>query len=102
MAFLRSELDKEKVARSEIEGKMVKTQSENDMLLLKLKDENMRKMEFFNEFLEKEEHLKKEKEDLKREKDVVMQKLKVLRGYISQLTMGGANTGYYMVLITEA
>lgn len=62
------------------------------MLLLKLKDENIRKMEFFNEFLEKEEQLKKEKEELKKEKDMVFQKLKVLRGYIAQLTTGGGNT----------
>lgn len=99
VGFLQNELEKERALRTDTEDKLVKIQSDNDMLLLKLKDENIRKMEFFNEYLEKEETLKKEKEDLKREKEVVFQKLKVLRGYIAQLTSNSGNTGYLVSLI---
>lgn len=82
-----------------MERVLVKTQDENNMMLAKIQQESISKMESFQESFEKELQFRKEKEDLMREKDMVMQKYKLLRKHLSEIS-GGANTLRYPISLT--
>lgn len=81
-------MEKEKDQRSKVESDMVKVSSENDMLLARMKEENIRKMEFYQEGLEREEQFKKEKDELKKEKELVTQKYRLLRKHLAEASNG--------------
>jgi ABC-type enterochelin transport system substrate-binding protein len=90
ISFLKADVEKERQMRSASDAKVVRLQADNDMFLLKLKEENERRMQGFNDLFEKEEEMKKEREDIKREKENLAQKMKVLRSYLSKLSSGEA------------
>jgi len=66
----------------------VKLQADNDMLIVKIKTENERRMQEFNDFFEKEALVIKEREEIKKEREMLADKQRLLRGYISQLSRG--------------
>ena len=60
ISFLKADVEKERQMRSASDAKVVRLQADNDMFLLKLKEENERRMQGFNDLFEKEEEMKKE------------------------------------------
>lgn len=86
--FLEAEVERQRVSRNELESRLVKLQADNDMLIVKIKTENERRMLDFNEFFEKEALVIKEREEIKKEREMLADKQRLLRGYISQLSRG--------------
>lgn len=86
--FLEAEVERQRVSRNELESRLVKIQADNDMLIVKIKSENERRMLDFNEFFEKEALVIKEREEIKKEREMLADKQRLLRGYISQLSRG--------------
>lgn len=55
-------------------------------MLISLKNENMKRAKFFEEYTDKEQLLNDEIKKLDKEKKYLREKEKVLRGYIAELT----------------
>lgn len=79
-------VDAERETRNKAEKDMLQYQQDNDVLLISLKNENMKRVEFFEEYTEKEQMLNGEIKKLDKEKKYLREKEKVLRGYIAELT----------------
>lgn len=74
--------------KEEAQNQVVKLQAENTRFLGIIKDENEKRMNFFNDCFEKDEQMKKEKEELKKEKELLSRQKLVIRGYLSKMTLG--------------
>ena len=86
--FFSEELERERQTRNNLEGKIVMLQRDNDNFLIQLKEENIKRTTFFNEYFEKEEQLMKEKEEVKKERVYLNERLKIVRGYLRKMADG--------------